>query len=69
MSLIKIFSFDATKYTSVQMEDEVNNFLQRPEVIAEPENITIHPDEFVIVTIIYKLRKSHTKSISKKSKS
>lgn len=60
MALLKIFSFDATKYTSRQMEDEVNEFLQRPEVLAEPENITVHPDDFVIVTIIYKLKKIKT---------
>lgn len=56
-SRLKIFSFKSDTIKENQIENTVNEFLQRPEVIAEPGDIIMLPDDYTIVYITYKLRK------------
>lgn len=59
---IKIFAFDSTKQTTSQIEDELNNFLERTDISVETSDIVVMPDDTTIVTVVYKLRKSAYKS-------
>lgn len=65
---IKIFSFNSAKKTTLQIETEVNEFLSRPEIIADPDDVEFIPDEFTTINIRYTLRKNKNKSIKGNSK-
>ena len=62
---IKIFSFDSTKYTALQIEDEINKFLERADIIVQLGDVELILDDVTIVKISYKLRKSRNKNIKK----
>lgn len=67
-SRVKIFSFDSTKIKAEEIEKTINEFLERPEVIVDPQDIILHPDDYTVVYISYFLRKEKNSKPSNKSK-
>lgn len=66
---IKIFCFESTKVTSEQIENEVNNFLSKPEIITTPDDIVVTiSDDYTTIDIRYKLGKTSDKNPKKPKK-
>ena len=65
---LKIFAFDSAKFTSDQIEDEVNKFLERKDISVDTADVEMMPDDTTIVKIVYKLRKGTNKNPPEKNK-
>jgi len=59
---VKIFSFNSCKTFSKEMEDEVNAFLERPDIIVDPADVEFIPDEYTTFKVVYTLRKTTNKN-------
>lgn len=62
---IELFSFNSTKDTASKISQVVNEFLKRPDIIVEPQDVIVDADETTIVSIVYKIKKKLRKSKSK----
>ena len=58
---LKIWSFNSAKTHAKEICDEVNKFLSDPNIIVEPADIQVLPDDFTVVNVVYKLNKKVSK--------
>ena len=66
---IKLFSFNSQKSTTDDIESIVNAFLKKNEIIIlDTADIEIISDDYSIIKIVYKLRKSTDKNTEKNKK-